>query len=266
MTAQHRAVEAAPGAFEAARGPLLGRTRELAADELWIVAKASGEPSSGQAPSSDPGTGSMMASRPGDDPAASTELVPLPLEQHRRGCRDRRLHRHGSGQPAFRESVRYEDRSRLPLSPARKGRGQRVPDGDRRPHHSRHPCARRRKPRRSIAGRGRRATARACWCSGGRTSSSRRSPTSSPAPRSRSTSRISTRWRTRTAGTPSSFPPSSARATTRRDTRTPSPRCRGAARRHSRKQRALNTWRRRSARVTTSASRYAWMPAWRSRN
>ena len=80
VTAQRRAVEAAPGAFEAARGPFHGRPRELAADELWIVAKASEEPSAGQAPSSDPGTGSMMASRQGDDPAASTELVPLPLE------------------------------------------------------------------------------------------------------------------------------------------------------------------------------------------
>ena len=80
VTAQHRAVEAAPGAFEAAHGPFHGRPREWAADELWIVAKASEEPSAGQVPSSDPGTGSMMASRPGDDPAASTQLVPLPLE------------------------------------------------------------------------------------------------------------------------------------------------------------------------------------------
>ncbi len=80
VTAQHRAVEAAPGAFEAADGPFRGRTRELAADELWIVAKASEEASAGHVPSSDPGTGSMMANRPGDDPAAGTVLVPLPLE------------------------------------------------------------------------------------------------------------------------------------------------------------------------------------------
>ena len=57
-----------------------GMSTDLAADELWIVAKASGGPFSSQAEASGRGTGSMMASRPRDDADGHPELVPLPLE------------------------------------------------------------------------------------------------------------------------------------------------------------------------------------------
>ena len=79
VTATYRSAEAARGVADAARGALHG-TRALAADELWIVAKAAPEPSPEQVRSSDPGTGSMLVSRPGDDPAEPTQRVPLPLQ------------------------------------------------------------------------------------------------------------------------------------------------------------------------------------------
>ena len=79
VTATYRSAEAARGVADAARGALHG-TRALAADELWIVAKAAPESSPDQVRSSDPGTGSMLVSRPGDDPAEPTQRVPLPLQ------------------------------------------------------------------------------------------------------------------------------------------------------------------------------------------
>ena len=79
VTATYRSAEAARGVADAARGALHS-TRALAADELWIVTKAAPEPSPDQARSSDPGTGSMLVSRPGDDPAEPTQRVPLPLQ------------------------------------------------------------------------------------------------------------------------------------------------------------------------------------------
>ncbi len=79
VTATYRSAEAARGVADATRGALHS-TRAWAADELWIVAKAAPERSSDRVRSADPGTGSMLVSRPGDDPTKPTQRVPLPLQ------------------------------------------------------------------------------------------------------------------------------------------------------------------------------------------